>query len=181
MKVDPIRNKEDIKKFKNAAKRKRDRVMIELGFNSGLRIGDILKLKVKDVKDNHHITINEEKTTKNRKIKLNPKVKELIEEYIEEEELSGEDYLFQSRKGDNKPISKTQAYRIIKEIGDKLGLDIRIGTHTLRKTFGYFHYRRFKDIAQLQTIFNHSTPRQTLDYIGVTQEEIDKSIQEMYL
>ena len=128
-----------------------------------------------------HINLQEEKTNKNRKISLNPKVKSKIEEYIEQENLKSEDYLFQSRKGDNKPISRVQAYRILNQVADRSGLDIKVGTHTLRKTFGYHHYRKYKDVAQLQAIFNHSSPDITLDYIGVTQEEIDRTVKEMYL
>ena len=57
MKVDPIRNKEDIQKFKEAAPNKRDRIMIEVGLNSGLRISDILKIQARDVTDECHIRI----------------------------------------------------------------------------------------------------------------------------
>lgn len=45
----------------------------------------------------------------------------------------------------------------------------------MRKTFGYHHYKQFRDVALLQTIFNHSAPSITLRYIGITQEEINKS------
>jgi len=181
MEVDPIRVKEDIKKFKKKAVNKRNKILIEIGLNSGLRISDILKIKVKNVTNNEYINLLEEKTNKNRKISLNPKVKSKIEEYIEQENLKSEDYLFQSRKGENKPISRVQAYRILNQVADRAGLDIKVGTHTLRKTFGYHHYRKYKDVAQLQAIFNHSSPDITLDYIGVTQEEIDRTVKEMYL
>lgn len=84
------------------------------------------------------------------------------------------EYLFKSRKGENKPITTTQAYRIIVEAGEKIGL-MEIGTHTMRKTFGYWHYQQFHDVALLQTIFNHSSPSITLRYIGINQENIDKT------
>jgi len=182
MKVDPIRNKEDIQNFKEAAPNERDRIMIEVGLNSGLRISDILKIQARDVTDECHIRIKEKKTDKTRKVKLNSKSKNLVKEYIEKNGLEGDDYLFQSRKGDNKPISETQAYRIIRDTAEKkAGLDINAGTHTLRKTFGYHHYKKYKDVAKLQAILNHSKPRETLDYIGITQEEVDESMEEMYL
>lgn len=180
-KVDPIRSKDDIQKFKQSAKKKRDRVLVEIGLNCGLRISDLLNIKVKDITDNCHINLNESKTGKSRKVKLNPKVKEIVHEYIEDADLAGDDYLFQSRQGNNKPIGRSQAYRILNKMADKAGLDIKVGTHTLRKTFGYHHYRQFKDVAQLQAIFNHNSPDTTLDYIGVTQEEIDKTAEKMYL
>lgn len=55
----------------------------------------------------------------------------------------------------------------------KVGLEERIGTHSMRKTFGYHHYQQFKDIALLQKIFNHSSQLITLRYIGIDQEQID--------
>ena len=179
-KVDPIRDREDVQKFKQAAKRKRDEVLVEIGMNCGLRISDLLDIQVKDITGNLHINISEQKTGKARKVKLNSKVEELVREYIEESGLEDDNYLFQSRQGGNRPISREQAYRILNDMADRAGLDIKVGTHTLRKTYGYHHYRKFKDVAQLQAIFNHNSPQTTLDYIGVTQEEIDKTADELY-
>ena len=56
-----------------------------------------------------------------------------------------------------------------------VGLNINVGTHTMRKTFGYHHYQKFKDVAILQKIFNHSSPQVTLRYIGIEQDQIDES------
>ncbi len=89
------------------------------------------------------------------------------------------EYLFPSRKGD-KPITRVQAYRILNKVADKLGIQ-EIGTHTLRKTFGYMHYKKYKDVAILQEIFNHSAPSITLRYIGINADIIDSSIDNFYL
>ena len=85
-----------------------------------------------------------------------------------------EDYIFQSRKGANKPITRVQAYRILNSSAQKIGLE-EIGTHTLRKTFGYHFYNQTKDIALLQELFNHSAPSVTLRYIGINQDKIDQA------
>jgi integrase len=63
---------------------------------------------------------------------------------------------------------------------DKVGLD-EIGTHTLRKTFGYLFYQKTKDVAQLQELFNHSAPSVTLRYIGINQDVMDKAIDDFSL
>lgn len=84
------------------------------------------------------------------------------------------EYLFKSRKGENRPITTVEAYRIISEAAKRIGLE-EIGTHTMRKTFGYWHYQQYKDVAILQEIFNHSSPSVTLRYIGINQDNIDKS------
>jgi integrase len=51
----------------------------------------------------------------------------------------------------------------------------------MRKTFGYWHYQQYHDVAMLQTIFNHSSPSITLRYIGINQDEIDKSYRDFSL
>ncbi|MBY6999000.1 tyrosine-type recombinase/integrase, partial [Clostridium botulinum] len=90
------------------------------------------------------------------------------------------EYLFKSRKGQNKPITRVQAYRILLEAGKCLGM-AEVGTHTLRKTFGYWHYKQYKDVAILQDIFNHSAPSITLRYIGINDDIKDNSIENFYL
>ena len=90
------------------------------------------------------------------------------------------EFLFKSRKGENKPITTTQAYRIMEIAAYRAGID-NVGTHTMRKTFGYWHYKQFKDVALLQEIYNHSSPSITLRYIGINQEDIDKSYQNFSL
>jgi len=177
--VQPIRDKELIQKFKNELLKNgyRDYMLFVLGINTGLRISDILKLRVNDVKDRQHIIIVEQKTNKTKRFLINNMLKEDIDKYIEG--MEDKDYLFPSRKGD-KPIGRVQAYRILNNVAVKLGL-VEIGTHTLRKTFGYWHYKQHKDVAILQDIFNHSAPSVTLRYIGITEDIKDSTIENFYL
>lgn len=90
------------------------------------------------------------------------------------------EYLFQSQKGDNKPISRVQAYRVLNKAAREVGLD-EVGTHTMRKTFGYWHYKEFGDVADLQQLFNHSSQSVTLRYIGIAQEDTDKRLENFFL
>ncbi len=179
-KVDPIRDKEKIREMKAALKKQqyRDFMIFLLGINTGLHIGDILNLKVNDVKDQTHIEIQEEKTGKPKRIRINGALKETIDEYVLGMEET--DFLFHSQKrdenGKKKPISKVHAWRILNQAAKTVGLQ-KIGTHSLRKSFGYHHYKQHKDVALLQKIFNHSSPSITLAYIGISQEEMDSSIE----
>jgi len=179
-KVDPIRNNEKIQGMKETLKKHnlRNYILFELGINFGLRISDLLQLKVKDVKNTYQITVKEKKTGKIKNFSMNKRIENQLNDYIVG--MNDEEYLFKSRKGNNKPIGRVQAYRILRKAADKVGLK-KIGTHTLRKTFGYWHYKKNKDVALLQKIFNHSSPSITLDYIGITQEEINKSTREFYI
>lgn len=153
-------------------------MLFVLGINSGLRISDMLKLKVKDVRGKSHLVLREQKTAKNKRFLINSNLRQELEEYTKE--MEAEEYLFQSRIGKNKPLSRFQAYRILSTAGRKLGLE-NIGCHSTRKTFGYHHYKQHKDVALLQKLFNHSSPSITLDYIGITQDIIDQSIENFSL
>jgi len=171
--VEPIRSKKLIKKMEKFLKSRSERnlLLFIFGTNSGLRISDILNLKIEDVKDKTHIELNEKKTGKKKKFPLNSKLKNMINSFIVNKE--NKEPLFMSKK--KKPMSRIQAYYIINDAARYVGIKDKIGTHTLRKTFGYHHYQKFKDIAILQTIFNHSNPAVTLRYIGINQDIIDKS------
>lgn len=179
--VQPIREKNKIEEIKSILKIKsyRDYLLFVMGINTGLRISDLLKLKVLDVKEKSHITIREEKTNKEKRFILNSNLKEQLEPYITL--LKDEDYLFQSRQGEHKPLDRSQAYRIINNAAKKAGIQDKIGTHTLRKTFGYHHYKLHKDVAVLQDILNHSAPSVTLRYIGINEDIKDKSLENFCL
>lgn len=178
--VQPIRDKNKIEGMKVTLAKNgtRDYILLVLGINTGLRISDILNLKVSDVKDRTHIVIKEQKTEKNKRFLINTMLRQEIDKYIEG--MGENDYLFKSREGVNKPITRVQAYRILNSAGAKVGLT-EIGTHTLRKTFGYWHYKQYKDVAILQDIFNHSAPSVTLRYIGINDDIKDETIVNFYL
>lgn len=179
--VDPIRNISDIKKIKGELLQSsyRDYLFFEVGINTGLRVSDILKLKVSDVKGNFYIDIREEKTGKAKRFPLNETVRKELEDYISTKK--PEDFIFESRRSRGIPLERTRAYCILNAAAERAGLDIKIGTHTMRKTFGFHFYQKTKDIALLQQLFNHSSPSVTLRYIGINQDMIDKAFSNFIL
>jgi integrase len=174
--VQPIR---DCKKIEEMKKRlsPRDSFMFTLGINVGCRISDLLQLKVKDLRGKSHLIVEEQKTGKTKRFLINNSLKEIIYNYTDG--MNPEDWLFPSRKGD-KPITRVQAYRVLNKTAQEIGLD-EIGTHTLRKTFGYHFYKRTHDVAMLQEIFNHSAPSITLRYIGINQDTMDEALSDFNL
>ncbi|MCU9808353.1 site-specific integrase [Paraclostridium sp. AKS46] len=182
--VEPIRDSEILSNMCLYLKENNDRnyVMFLLGIYTGLRISDILKLRVKDVIDltnkkdkrriKKQIILREQKTSKQKIIKINPILKEPLEEYVQDKEMY--EYLIKSRQGFNKPISRKRAYEILKELGEIFDVE-SLGCHSMRKTFGYHYYKQTKDIALLQKIFNHSSPAITLAYIGIDQDRMNKA------
>jgi integrase len=176
--VQPIRSIDKLKDMKWALKRhcsERDYILFLLGINTGLRVSDLLALRVKDIKGKKKVIIKEGKTNKLRTIQLNNIFDELAS-YIDAVDSI---WLFPSRKGD-KPISKIQAYRQLNKAADMADIE-SVGTHTMRKTFGYHHYKAFKDVAELQMILNHSHPSITLKYIGITDEQIENNLNNFVL
>lgn len=179
--VEPIREREKIETVKMFLKRNgmRDFLLFLLGINSGLRISDILRLKVGDVFNKDYIQISEQKTGKYKRFPITNSFKSCLNEFVFDKPT--DEYLFTSQRGKNKPITRIQAYRIIKDACRKAGINVRVGTHTMRKTFGYHFYKEKKDVALLQCIFNHSSPSVTLRYIGINQDIIDANLQSFSL
>ncbi|MES9784293.1 tyrosine-type recombinase/integrase [Bacillus thuringiensis] len=171
--VRPIRNQKEIKQLKEYYKEKslRNYFLFIMGINMGLRISGILKLKVGDVRGSH-IFMREKKTRKQKRIQITVALRSELKWFIEERE--DNEYLLQSRQGRSRPIGRSMAYKILSGATSEFGLD-EINTHTLRKTYGYHMYMQTKNIL-LMEIFNHSSEKVTLSYIGVNQDVIDKAM-----
>ena len=176
--VQPIRDLKKIETIKKLLKLKnqRDFCLFVLGINSGLRISDLLKLKISDVLENDKIKVRirlrEKKTNKFKDFPLSSKTKTALKDYLKTRNYAENEPLFLSRM--NKGfLSRQQAYKIINDVAKEVGIKEKIGTHTLRKTFGYHAYNNGYDITLIQKLFNHSSPSVTLRYIGITQDEMD--------
>ncbi len=176
--VEPIRDEELIDDIADYLREKseRDYVMFLFGIYSGLRISDILKFKVRDIRDRDYIIMREKKTNKERRFPINDELKPILRDYVAGKK--DYDYLFKSRKGRNKPITRQQAYNILQDAADKFDL-YAIGTHTLRKTFGYHMYQQTHDAVTIQRILNHSDISITLRYIGINQDAQDSTMKKL--
>jgi integrase len=178
--VQPIRDERKIEAIKKVLKGRslRDHCLFVLGINSGLRISDLLNLTVADVLDEKgkpkdRITLREQKTGKAKDFPIGTTTVRALKEYLDSQsDLYGTQALFPSRKGGG-PITRQHAYRIINEAARAVGVTDEIGTHTLRKTFGYHAYKQGIDVTRIQKLLNHSAPSVTLAYIGITREELD--------
>lgn len=177
--VEPIRDKEKVREIIDYLKINdiRTAVMFGLGVYCGLRIGDILNLRVKDVKRKWRLKIKQQKTGKNSDIVLNRELKKIIDKYTED--MTDSEYLIKSRKGKNKPITRQQAYNIMQQIGEVFEIN-NIGCHTMRKTFGYHLYiNNKKNIGLVQKALGHNSSGSTLSYIGIEKEVIDRAVKKI--
>lgn len=169
--------------------RPRNYALCILGLNTALRISDILRLKWGDVYDFtkkeylSHISVVEHKTGKTNQIALNFTLEETLHNYYCSQRTapSAEDYLFQSRKGQNHPLGRSQAFRIIKEAACQSGLEQHVSCHSLRKTFGYHAWQQGIQPALLMDIYNHSSYRVTKHYLGIDQDDRDNVFRNIIL
>jgi len=172
--VNPIRDKKKLEAMKKVLKSQnlRNWLLFVLGINSGLRISDLLQLSVNNVKGKVRVNIHEVKTGKEKDFPHSEVCIKAIKEYLIETNLPGTSPLFPSRKG-GQAISRVQAYRIINAGARTVGITDPIGTHTMRKTFGYHAYQSGIDICWIQKLLNHSAPSVSLNYIGITKDDLD--------
>ena len=189
--VEPIRDLNKLNKIKgNLLKHKnpRDLLLFVLGINTGLRISDLLPLKLIDVKNKEgdpkdYVYLTEKKTHKQRKIILNSEVKKALQIFFTKSNIYDLDtYLFTSEKNDqNKPLSKVRAWQLINGWCRGVGILERVGTHTLRKTLGYQMRKSGIAIEVIQEMLGHSSVSVTTRYIGISQEELEQVAKEFTL
>lgn len=177
--VDPIREIKQIDAMKGILLQhsQRDLLFFVLGINTGIKINELLFLKVEDVWDGtkmkEFLLINNEQGEEKQAYYLNNRVKVVLHTYLGQGEFEHDDYLFKSKKN-NQPITRQQAYRIIHNAAVEAGVTGNIGTHTLRKTFGYHALQKGIAISIIMSIYHHQSPAETLRYLGI--EKYEKSL-----
>jgi integrase len=184
--VEAIKNLNDINRLRKIMLASNDylyALLFTYGINTGLRISDILKLKFEDILDERKrvkssFEVVEQKTGKKRKIVINDSVREMLDLFLKSTDRRSE-YIFSRTKDGSKPITRGAVWHSLNKYAKEAGLQGQIGTHTLRKTFGYQLYKKGIDITRIQYIFNHSSPKVTLRYIGITQEEVDDIVENL--
>jgi integrase len=175
--VQPLRTEQEIKEFKRLLAKtrygQRNQFLFILGINTGLRMSDLVQLRVKDVAGRDITYIKEQKTGKTRSLFIK-QIQPFIQDYLHLSPLSPDEFLFK-RQGSNEHLTVNYVYKLFNKVAEEMGRD-DIGTHTLRKTFGYHYYKKTKDIGALMVIFKHSNESITKRYIGITDDEISNSL-----
>jgi site-specific recombinase XerD len=176
--VDAIRDLGKINAMKKLLKEQspRDYLLFVLGINTGLKISELLSLKLIDIIHDNGATKTFLDTELFHKdsipIFLNTKVKKAVSYYLSSTKTpQQQDYLFKSSKT-NEPITRQQAYRVIHHAARSVGIEGKVGTNSMRKTYGYHAYKKGVAVSLLQKLFGHATPSETLKYLGIKNEEI---------
>lgn len=201
---EPIKSMNDILRITDhlvSSGRYRDNMLFIVGINFGLRVSDLRMLRFSNIindnltfKDTFPVfekkTRNTRAKRKNRYITVNSAVIDAVTLYLEHTDgVSLSDYMFRSESNHgankNEPLTNQSIDRILKGIANELDLTVKMSTHTLRKTFCYWMmvrgYNEPRRLLLLQKMLNHSSPAQTLDYIGLSAEEIGQAYRSLNL
>lgn len=178
--VEPICKIKDIKAIsKLTANTPRDHLLLIMGINNGLRAGDLVKIRVKDVRYltvGDTLTIKEGKTGKVNILVINKTVYKSLRNYLDIMQPDDADFLFASRKGDSHIQSQTVS-KMVKKWTMAINLRGNYGAHTLRKTWGYIqrtvHGVGFEIICKR---YNHSSPSITMRYLGIQDKEVHSTL-----
>lgn len=183
VKVEPIRDPKSISTIKKLlAGNPRNLALFTLGINTNLRASDLIKItvgQVRHLKAGDELTLKEKKTGKPRRITLNKSAVGVIQSLLSSQALGDHEPLFRSQRGE--ALTVGSVHRLVKTWCRDIGLFGNYGSHTLRKTFGFHARQAGVDIPTLMELFNHSSQRQTLAYLGVQPEELKDAYMKLEL
>lgn len=164
---------------------KRNKLLMTIGFNTGLRASDIRTIKWSFFLDDdgnlrEFYKIQPQKTKKYKKyvkVFFNDSVKKALKEYRSDYPVEDyDDYIFRSNKGDG-PIQVHAIYDIVKSLSKEAGIKKNVGSHSMRKTWGSMAWNNADDkskaLVVLQQCFNHSSSIITARYIGIMDDDIN--------
>ncbi|GAQ00143.1 tyrosine-type recombinase/integrase [Leptolyngbya sp. NIES-2104] len=174
IKVEPIRDKKAIQRIKKVlADHPRDLCLFTLGINTAYRANELLSIKVRQVRSlnvGDVLELKQSKTHKYRPVTLNGTAISAIQHWLGNSQLQDEDNLFTGQRG---CLTVTTVSTMVKTWCQDVGLKGNYGSHTLRKTWGYWQRtERGTAIPLLMEAFGHATQRQTLAYLGIQSDEI---------
>ena len=202
--AEPIKNMDDIMRiseFLIRRRRWRDNMLFIVGINFGLRVSDLVQLRFSNLINDNLVfkttfpvfekkTRNTRKQKKNRYITINTAVIEAVTLYLEHTPgVSLSHFLFRSQshngRDKNLPMTRCSVDRVLKGIADDCGLSIKMSTHTLRKTFAYHQMVMSNNdprkLLLLSKMLGHSSVGVTMEYIGITGDEIEEAYRNLNL
>ena len=186
--TEPIRSKKELKQLADYFLKRgqlRNYALIILGACTALRISDLLSLTWNDVYDQKkksfrsHVSLVERKTGKAKVIALNKQALQALKIYFPHKQ---SEHIFTNYRRKEKPISRVQAWRIIRMAVEAVGIAGKIACHSLRKSWGYHAWTSGKvSPVVIMDILNHSSYEVTRRYLGIAQDDLDKAYLAMTL
>lgn len=174
IKVEPIRDKKAIRRIKKLLEEyPRNYCFFVLGINTAYRANELLSLNVRQVRGldvGDVLDLKQRKTHKYRPVTLNATAIAAIERLLNAQPFADDDFLFTGQRG---PLTTSTVSTMVKTWCRNVGLRGNYGSHTLRKTWGYWQRMdRGTAVPLLMEAFGHATQQQTLSYLGIQADEI---------
>ncbi|HKZ49451.1 MAG TPA: site-specific tyrosine recombinase/integron integrase [Candidatus Nanoarchaeia archaeon] len=169
-KVPTVMTREEVSKLIEAAENPKHRLLIELAYSAGLRVSEVVNLKVKDILlDESTGWVRSGKGSKDRFFNLPEKLKGKISSVIDGK--SQDDYLFAGR---NEQLSTRTVQAVVQKIAEKAGIKKEVTPHTLRHSFATHLLEAGVDIRKIQILLGHADLSTTQLYSHVSTKELKK-------
>jgi len=192
IRVHPIRKLDQIQRIRRNLKTPKTALfycLFVLGINTNLRVSDLARLTWRNVLEEdttdlcEHINLTEKKTGKKRRIKMSENIAEALTYLLDNlgRIPAADEPIFRNPRS-KLAFSREHMSRIVKLEAAKVGIKDPIGMHSLRKTWAYHAVVTFdQPLTKIMQAFNHSSQKQTLDYVGLTDDDIDVVIEAVAL
>ena len=166
----------------------RDCALFLLGIYTGFRITELLSLRLQDVYQHQQVLPrvavprrHMKGKVASRSVPLHPLAQLALAAWIDRMPchfaVTPESYVFRSREGGNKPISRMHAHRLLREAFDSCEMTGTLGTHSMRKTFAKRVHRRLgNDLAKTKEALGQKSITATMHYMSFLHDEIDQAI-----
>jgi integrase len=160
------------------AGRIRDLAMFNLAIDSKLRGCDVVSLRVENVAPHGHAvdraTVRQRKTGQPVRFEMTEQTREAIDNYIRAANKRPGEFLFDGRRGCDRPITTRQYARLVGQWIASIELDPSFfGTHSLRRTKATLIYRRTGNLRAVQLLLGHKKIESTVRYLGI---EVDDAL-----
>lgn len=161
----------------------RNKAMLELMYATGLRVSELVKVKLQDIDFNDDIIRTFGKGSKERIIPIGEYAKEYLKKYIELYRSlllikGNSDYVFINNHGSN--MTRQGFFKIIKKIAKEKDIKSEISPHTLRHSFASHLLKYGADLRTIQELLGHSDISTTQIYTHISHEELKKNYEEYH-
>ena len=157
----------------------RNRAMLEVLYGSGLRVSELVNLKLSNIYADEHYMLIEGKGSKQRLVPLSPESEEWLSYWYQERATwpirpGAEDYVFLNRRG--APLTRVMVFTIIKRLCAQAGIQKTISPHTLRHSFATHMLQNGADLRIIQQLLGHEDITTTEIYTHVEVQDLRRAI-----
>lgn len=166
-------DKEIIFRMIGITKNLKHKIVLEMLYSSGIRLGEIIKSEWEDVDfQNKLLRINNGKGNKDRYTILSNKVIDDLKKYREERYNKQSIYIFDSLQRPHTHISGKTIQKIVKNVLKKLGINLKVSPHNFRHSFATNLVEKDVNIRKIQSMLGHSNLNTTNLYTRVAKNDL---------